>query len=178
MSWPEEAGDPYRAMVAEAVAEPVVAAAFCYPAESWVHGPIGTLLRRGIRRVRRQRRWDDRLPQGPGSRQSVVALTTGSLMAFEYRIARGEELGPPVGRWRRDEIAVEARRMQLKQSGRNAQTDVRETTRLNVLRLSATTPDGLLALDLPPGSPGIRDFEHAIGTHSSQSGRPTGDQED
>jgi hypothetical protein len=78
-------------------------------------------------------------------------LTTGSLMVFEYRIARGEELGPPVGRWRRDEIAIEARRMQLKQSGRNAQTDVRETTRLNVLRLRATTPDGLLTLDLPPG---------------------------
>jgi hypothetical protein len=173
MSWPEEAedawleevGNPYHSMVAAAVSERVVAATFCYPADYWVH-PLSRPVRRLIRRVRGQVRWDDRLP-GMGSRQSVVALTERSLLVFEYRIARdGGGLGPCLGRWERDEILVEGCRTELTQSSMNGQTDTWQTDRLDVLRLTATTPDGPLALDLPAtDQPGIKDFEQALGSH-------------
>jgi hypothetical protein len=104
-----------------------------------------------------------------------VALTERSLLVFEYRM--GAELGPCLGRWRRDEISVETRRTELKRSYVNGQTDVSETARLRVLRLTATTPDGPLALDLPTAaSPGeIKDFEHAVRSQGRRSDRPPAD---
>jgi hypothetical protein len=171
-SWLEEVGNPYHSMVAAAVTERVVAAAFCYPADYWTH-PISRPVRRLIRRMRGQARWDDRLP-GLGSRQSVVALTERSLLVFEYRI--GRELGPCLGRWRRDEISVEAWRTELTQSYLSGQTGMDTTDRLEVLRLTATTPDGPLALELPAADqPGIKDFEQALGSQGLRSDRPPGD---
>jgi hypothetical protein len=170
MSWPEEAedswleevGNPYHSMVAAAVTERVVAAAFCYPDDYWLH-PLSRPARRLIRRMRGQARWDDRLP-GLGSRQSVVALTERSLLVFEYRIARdGGGLGPCLGRWERDEILVEGCRTELTQSSMNGQTDMWQTDHFDVLQLTASTPDGPLALDLPAtDQPGIKDFEQAL----------------
>jgi hypothetical protein len=99
--------------------------------------------------------------------QSVVALTERSLRVFEYRIARdGGGLGPCLGRWERDEILlVEGRRTELTQSYLSGQTGMSQTDRLDVLRLTATTPDGPLALDLPAtDQPGIKDFEQALGS--------------
>jgi hypothetical protein len=158
-------------MVAEAVADHVVAAAFCYPADSWLR-PISTPIRRLIRRIGGQARWDDRLPAL--WRHAVVAITKSSLLVFEYRV--GTELGPCLGRWPREEISIETKRTQLKRSYVNGQTDVNETARLRVLRLTATTPDGPLALDLPTAaSPGeIRDFEQAVRSQGHQSDRPLG----
>jgi len=171
-SWLEEVGNPYRSMVAAAVTERVVAAAFCYPADYATH-PISRQVRRLVRRMRGQARWDDRLP-ALGSRQSVVAFTERSLLVFEYHLRRDAgAVGPCLGRWRRDEIGVEGRRTELTQSSFSAQTDTRETDRLDVLRLTATTPDGPLALDLPAaGQPGIKEFEHALGSQRLRSDPP------
>jgi hypothetical protein len=154
-AWLEEVGNPYHKMVAAAVSERVVAAAFCYPAEYWL---LSRPVRRLIRRIRGQARWDDRLPS-LGLRHSVVALTESSLMVFEYRIDRGSAgLGPCLGRWARDEIFVDVCRTELTLSS-NGQTD-----RMDVLTLDATTPDGQVALLLPAGEqPGIKDFEQALG---------------
>jgi len=80
-AWLEEVGNPYQSMVAGAVTERVVAAAICWPGDSWLR-VISTPVRRLIRRVRRQARWDDRLPAA-GFRHSVVALTERSLLVFE-----------------------------------------------------------------------------------------------
>jgi len=106
-AWLEEVGNPYQSMVAGAVTERVVAAAICWPGDSWLR-VISTPVRRLIRRVRRQARWDDRLPAA-GFRHSVVALTERSLLVFELRIGRkkriGGELGPCLGQWRRDEVS-------------------------------------------------------------------------
>jgi hypothetical protein len=119
-------------------------------------------VRRLIRRMRGQARWDDRLP-GLGSRHSVVALTERSLLIFEYRI--GTELGPCLGRWRRDEISLEGWRTELKQSYLSGQTGMDTTDRLDVPRLTATTSDGPLALELPAeDQPGIAQFEQALGS--------------
>jgi hypothetical protein len=169
--WLEEVGNPYHSMVAAVVTERVVAAAFCYPADFWVH-PFSRPVRRLIRRMRGQARWDDRLPT-LGNRQSVVALSERSLLVFEYRI--GGELGPCLGRWRRDESFVEAWRTELTQSSLNT-SDGRTTDRLDVLRLTASTPDGPLALDLPAADqPGIKDFEQAVGSQGLRSDRPPSD---
>jgi hypothetical protein len=153
-AWLEEVGNPYHSMVAAAVTERVVAAAFCYPADYWL---LSRPLRRLIRRMRGQARWDDRLPS-LGLRHSVVALTERSLLVFEYRIDRGADgLGPCLGRWARDEIFIDVCRTELTMSS-NGQTD-----RMDVLTLDATTPDGQLALLLPAGDqPGIKDFEQAL----------------
>jgi hypothetical protein len=172
VSRPKEVKNPYRSMVAAAVTERVVAAGFCYPADSWLR-PISTPVRRLIRRMRGQARWDDRLPALGWRRHSVVALTDRSLLLFEYRI--GRELGPCLGRWPRDEISVETRRTVLKRSVLNSGShDSLVTERVNVLRLTATTPDGLLVLDLPtaatPG--GIKDFEQAVRSRGRRSDRP------
>src|SRR5215212_1713489 len=106
-SWLEEVGNPYHSMVAAAVTERVVAAGVCWPADSWLR-LFSTPVRRLIRRMRGQASWDDRLPAA-GWRHSVVALTDRSLLVFEFRLggkARiGGELGPCMGRWRRDEIS-------------------------------------------------------------------------
>jgi hypothetical protein len=169
----KEVDNPYRSMVAAAVTERVVAAGFCYPADSWLR-PISTPVRRLIRRMRGQARWDDRLPARGWRHHSVVALTDRSLLVFEYRI--GEELGPCLGRWLRAEISVETRRTELKRSVVNNASphDSLATDRLRVLRLTATTPDGMLALDLPTGaSPGgIKDFEQAVRSRGRRSDRP------
>ncbi len=166
--WLQEVGNPYQSMVAAAVTERVVAAAFCYPADYWMH-PISRPVRRLIRRMRAQERWDDRLP-GLGSRQSVVALTERCLLVFEYRL--GTELGPCLGRWRRDEISLEGWRTELKQSYLSGQTGMSTTDRMDVLRLTATTPDGPLALELPAeDQPGIKQFEQALG-QALRSGDP------
>ena len=156
LAWLEEVGNPYRSMVAAAVTEPVVAAAFCYPADHLAH-PMSRPVRRLIRRMRGQARWDDRLP-ALGTRHSVVALTEHSLLVFEYRIGTGPDaLGPYLGRWARDAISLEAWRTELVQSS-NGQTD-----RMDLLQLTATTPDGPLALDLPAADqPGIKEFEQAL----------------
>jgi hypothetical protein len=156
LPWLEEVGNPYRSMVAAAVTEPVVAAAFCYPADYWAH-PMSRPVRRLIRRMRGQARWDDRLP-GLGTRQSVVALTERSLLVFEYRIGRGGDgLGPCLGRWARDAISLGAWRTELVQSSNG------QTNRMDLLQLNATTPDGPLALDLPAtDQPGIKEFEQAL----------------
>jgi len=58
-------------------------------------------------------------------------------------------------------------RTELKRSVANTGSpyDSLETERLKVLRLTATTPDGPLALDLPVAAqPWIKDFEQAIGS--------------
>jgi hypothetical protein len=161
-AWREEVGNPYHSLVAAAVTERVVAAAFCYPADYWMH-PMSRPVRRLIRRMRGQARWDDRLP-GMGLRQTVVALTERSLLVFEYRIGRdGGGLGPCLGRWQRDEISVEGWRTEFKQSYVSGQTDTWQTDYFDVLRLTATTPDGPLALDLPAADqPGIQDFERHV----------------
>jgi hypothetical protein len=166
--WLEEVGNPYRSMVAAAVAERVVAAAICWPADAWLR-VFSTPVRRLIRRMRGQPRWEDRLPAA-GWRHSVVALTERSLLVFEFRIGRkvrvGGELGPCLGRWPRDQISIEVRRTVLKRSVANTASpyDSLTTERLKVLRLTATTPDGPLALDLPAaGQPGIKEFEQAVG---------------
>jgi hypothetical protein len=55
--------------------------------------------------------------------------------------------------------------MELKRSVLNSASayDSLGTERFKVLRLTATTPDGPLALDLPTaGQPGIKDFEQAL----------------
>jgi hypothetical protein len=178
--WLEEVGKPYHSLVAAAVTERVVAAAFCYPADSWLR-VFSTPVRRLIRRMRGHARWDDRLPAA-GWRHSVVALTERSLLVFEFRIGRqersGGELGPCLGRWPRDEISVEVRRTELKRSVVNAASpnDSLATERLKVLRLTANTPDGPLALDLPAaGQPGIKDFEQAVRSQGLRSDRPPGD---
>jgi hypothetical protein len=188
MSWPAESEDawleeienPYQSMVAAAVNERVVAAAICWPAESWLR-VFSTPVRRLIRRMRGRARWDDRLPVA-GLRHSVVVLTERSLLVFEFRIGRkeriGGELGPCLGRWRRDEIAVEVRRTELKRSVVNhaSPNNALATERLKVLRLTATTPDGPLALELPVADqPGIKDFEQAVGSRGVRSDRPPGD---
>ena len=80
-SWLEEVGNPYHSMVAAAVTERVVAAGICWPADSWLR-LFSTPVRRLIRRMRGQARWDDRLPAA-GWRHSVVALTDRSLLVFE-----------------------------------------------------------------------------------------------
>lgn len=159
--------NPYRSMVAAAVGERVLAAAICWPGDSWMR-VFSTPVRRLVRRLRGQARWDDRLP-GMGGQPSVVALTEGSLLVFEYRIGRGsrggEDLGPCLGRWPRDEIAVEARRTVLERSSLKSGSpyDSVETERTKMLRLTATTSEGPLALDLPvAGQPGIREFERAL----------------
>ena len=84
-----------------------------------------------------------------------------------------------MGRWRRDEISLEVRRAELKRSvvNNSSPTDSLASERLKVLRLTATTPDGLLALDLPAADqPGIKDFEQAVGSQGpsvrSATGRP------
>ena len=51
-----------------------------------------------------------------------------------------------------------------------------ETERFKVLRLTATTPDAPLALDLPAADqPGIKDFEQAVGSQGLRSDRPPSD---
>jgi hypothetical protein len=159
--------EPYHSMVAAAVSERVLAAALCWPGDSWMR-VFSTPVRRLIRRMRGQTRWDDRLP-ATGWRQSVVALGERSLLVFEFRIGGrtqiGNELGPCLGRWPRDEVSVEVRRTVLERSSLNSGSayDSLETERFKVLRLTATTPDGPLVLDLPAaGQPGIKDFEHAV----------------
>jgi hypothetical protein len=166
--WLEEVGNPYHSMVAAAVAERVVAAAICWPGDSWMR-LFSTPVRRLMRRMRGQARWDDRLP-GTGWQPSLVALTERSLLVFEFRVGHrtriGGDLGECVGRWRRDEISVEVRRIELERSVLNAASayDSLETERVKMLRLTATTPDGPLALDLPvAGQPGIKEFEQAVG---------------
>jgi hypothetical protein len=156
LAWLEEVGNPYRSMVAAAVAEPVVAAAFCYPADHCAH-PMSRPVRRLVRRMRGQARWDDRLP-ALGTRQSVVALTDRSLLVFEYRIgSRADGLGPCLGRWARDAISLGAWRTELVQSSNG------QTNRMDLLQLNATTRDGPLALDLPVADqPGIKEFEQAL----------------
>lgn len=70
-----------------------------------------------------------------------------------------------MGRWRRDEISVEVPRIELERSVLNAASayDSLETERVKMLRLTATTPDGPLALDLRvAGQPGIKEFEQAV----------------
>jgi len=167
-AWLEEVGNPYQSMVAAAVTERVVAAAICYPADYWMH-PISRPVRRLIRRMRGQERWEDRLP-GLGARLSVVALTECSLLVFEYRL--GREVGPCLGQMRRDEISLEGCRTELKQSYLSGQTGMSTTDRLDVLRLTATTPDGPLALELPAeDQPGIKQFEQALG-QALRSGDP------
>jgi hypothetical protein len=149
------------------VGERVVAAAICWPGDSWMR-PFSTPVRRLIRRMRGQARWDDRL-SATGWRHTVVTLTEDSLLVFEFRIGRnvqsGEELGACLGRWPRDEISVEVRRTVLERSVLNSGSpyDSLETERTKVLRLTATTPDGPLAVDMPvTGQPGIKDFERAV----------------
>jgi hypothetical protein len=45
----------------------------------------------------------------------------------------------------------------------NGQTDMWQTDHFDVLQLTASTPDGPLALDLPAtDQPGIKDFEQAL----------------
>ena len=155
LAWLDEVGNPYRSMVAAAVTEAVVAAAFCYPGDHCAH-PLSRPVRRLIRRMRGQARWDDRLP-ALGTRHSVVALTERSLLVFEYRIGRGGGLGPCLGRWARDAISLEAWRTELVQSSNG------QTNRMDLLQLTATTPDGTLALDLPAADqPGIKEFEQAL----------------
>jgi hypothetical protein len=167
LAWREEVGNPYHSMVAAAVSERVVAAAICWPGDSWLR-LFSTPVRRLIRRMRGQARWDDRLP-ATGWQHSVVALTERSLLVFEFRVGGrtrvGNELGPCVGRWPRDEISVEVRRTVLERSVLNSASayDSLETDRLKVLRLTATTPDGPLVLDMPTaGQPGIKEFEQAV----------------
>jgi hypothetical protein len=176
-SWLEEVGNPYQSMVAEAVSERVVAAAICWPADAWLR-VFSTPVRRLIRRMRGQARWDDRLPAA-GWRHSVVALTERSLLVFEFRIDRktriGGELGPCLGRWPRDEISADVRGTELKRSVANNASphDSLTTERLKVLRFTATTPDGPLALDLPAADqPGIKDFEQAVGSQGLRSDPP------
>jgi hypothetical protein len=176
-SWLEEVGNPYQSMVAAAVTEHVVAAAICWPGDSWLR-LFSTPVRRLIRRMRGQARWDDRLP-ATGWRHSVVALTERSLLVFEFRIGRkariGGELGPCLGRWQRDEISVDVRRTELKRSVANNASpyDSLTTERLKVLRLTATTPEGPLALDLPTADqPGIKDFEQAVRSQGPRSDPP------
>jgi hypothetical protein len=177
----KEVGNPYPSMVTAAVTDSVVAAGICFPADSWGR-PISTPVRRLIRQMRGQARWDDRLPTQSWRHHSVVALTDRSLLVFEYRIGRKERiggaLGPCLGRWQRDEISVETRRTELKRSVVNNASayDSLATERLKVLRLTATTPDGLLALDLPTAaSPGgIKDFEQAVRSRGRRSDRPPG----
>jgi hypothetical protein len=163
--WLEEVGNPYHSMVATAVGERVVAAAICWPGDSWMR-LFSTPVRRLIRRMRGQARWDDRL-SATGTRPSVVALTERSMLVFEFRVGRtaGEELGPCLGRWRRDEISLEARRTVLERSSLNSGSayDSLGTDRTKMLRLTAATPDGPLQLDLPVADqPGIREFEQAV----------------
>jgi len=160
-----EVENPYRSMVEAAAGEGVVAAGICWPGDSWLR-PFSTPVRRLIRRMRGHARWDDRLP---GTRcPSVVALTERSLLVFEFRIGRsGGDLGPCVGRWPRDEISLEARRTLLERSSLNAASpyDAVGTDRTTMLRLTATTPDGPLALDLPvAGQPGTREFRRELGS--------------
>jgi hypothetical protein len=166
-AWRDEVGNPYHSMVAAAVSERVLAAGLCWPGDSWMR-VFSTPVRRLIRRMRGQARWDDRLP-ATGWRQSVVALGERSLLVFEFRVGGrtriGNELGPCLGRWPRDEISVEVRRTMLERSSLNSGSayDSLGTERFRVLRLTATTPDGPLVLDLPTaGQPGIKDFEHAV----------------
>jgi hypothetical protein len=131
-------------MVAAAVAERVVAAAICWPGDSWLR-LFSTPVRRLIRRMRGQVRWDDRLP-ATGRQHSVVALTEHSLLIFEFRIGRktriGGELGPCPGRWPRDEISVEVRRTELKRSVLNSASayDSLETEGFKVLRSPPPRP--------------------------------------
>jgi hypothetical protein len=165
--WLEEVGNPYQSMIAAAVGERVVAAAICWPGDSWAR-VFSTPVRRLIRRMRGQARWDDRL-SATGWRLSIVALTEQSLLVFEFRVGRktqiGGDLGPCLGRWRRDEISVEVRRIELERSVLNSASayDSLSTERTKVLRLTAATPDGPLTLDLPvAGQPGIKEFEQTI----------------
>jgi hypothetical protein len=166
--WLEEIGNPYQSMVAAAVGERVVAAAICWAGDSWMR-LFSTPVRRLIRRMRGQARWDDRLP-ATGWQPSVVALTERSLLVFEFRVGRrtraGGNLGPCLGRWPRTEISVEVRRIVLERSVLNSASayDSLSTERTKMLRLTATTPDGPLALDLPVADqPGIKEFEQAVG---------------
>jgi hypothetical protein len=159
--------NPYRSMVEAAVSEPVVAAAICWPGDAWMR-PLSTPVRRLIRRLRGQTRWDDRL-SGTGSRPSVVALTETSLLVFDYRVGRntraGEDLEQCLGQWPRDESSVEVRRTVLERSHLNSGSpyDSVGTERTTMLRLTATTPEGPLVLDLPvAGQPGPREFKRAL----------------
>jgi hypothetical protein len=167
LAWREEVGNPYHSMVAAAASERVVAAAICWPGDSWLR-LFSTPVRRLIRRMRGQARWDDRLP-ATGWQHSVVALTERSLLVFEFRVGGrtriGNELGPCLGRWPRDEISVDVRRTVLERSVLNSASayDSLETDRSKVLRLTAITPDGPLILDMPTaGQPGIKEFEQAV----------------